>query len=107
MQEDYEEYMNTPLPLMAEEELNDKLLNSKNLFLIGHEFGSSRLSELVDSVRRAEPELIEERRNSISIHKNSFNNKLFVIYSSQPQDPSYFKYPWIDGMERIQKSTFQ
>lgn len=104
IQNDYEEYMNTPLPLVAEDAVDDEMLRTKNLFLIGTEFENPFLAGLVDSARSEEPNLIERTRNSISIHRNVLTQKLYVICSSTSQDPSYFKYPWIDGMEKVFKS---
>lgn len=104
---DYEEYMNTTLPLVPEEMLDENLLMSKNLFLIGDEFETPVLSSLVDSIKRKEPDLFETNQNSISIHKNTHSQKLFVICSSHPESPFYFKFPWIDGMEKTIKSKPQ
>lgn len=70
-------------------------------------FENPLLVELVDSVKREESDLIDEKRSSISIHRNTLTQKLFVISSFTSQDASYFKYPWIDGMERVLKSDSQ
>ena len=107
IQGDYKEYMNTDLPLITEDEVDEKMLKSKNVFLIGHVFENPLLVELVDSVKREESDLIDEKRSSISIHRNTLTQKLFVISSFTSQDASYFKYPWIDGMERVLKSDSQ
>jgi hypothetical protein len=104
IQNDYEEYMNTPLPLVAEDEVDDEMLKTKNVFLIGTEFENPLLAGLVNSARSEAPDLIERTRNSISIHRNVLTQQLYVICSSTSQDPSYFKYPWIDGMEKEFKS---
>jgi hypothetical protein len=74
------------------------------VFLIGTEFENPLLAGLVNSARSEAPDLIERTRNSISIHRNVLTQQLYVICSSTSQDPSYFKYPWIDGMEKEFKS---
>lgn len=106
MKDDYAEYMNTTLPLVAEENIDETMLKSKNLFLIGDTFINPHLSSLVDSVKQKNTNIHTMNQNTISIHQNAlFPQQSFVIYSVTPQDPYLFKYPWIDGVEKVMKSS--
>lgn len=103
---DYEDYLFTKLPLVADTEINEELLRTKNVFLIGDHFDNAIIDNYMKAIKQQSPDMFEFGVNTISIHANpQYKDKSIVIYNSYPNDKSYFKYPWIDGVEKCFKSN--
>ena len=105
---DYKEYLFTDLPLVADVDVDENMMKTKNLFLIGDTFDKDLLTDAIKKIEADSPDLFEFGINSLSIHDNPLSNdKSIVIYCSYASDDSYFKYPWIDGTKASFKSDEQ
>ena len=105
---DYKEYLFTDLPLVADVDVDENMMKTKNLFLIGDTFDNDLLTDAIKKIEADSPDLFEFGINSLSIHDNPLSNdKSIVIYCSYASDDSYFKYPWIDGTKASFKSDEQ
>ena len=105
IQKDYQDYFFTKLPLVADTDVNEEMLKTKNLFLIGTKFDNLILAQYIMDIEQQEPDFFEFGVNSVSIHRNpQFEGRCFVVYDSYFNDHSYFKYPWIDGIKECFRS---
>lgn len=105
--DDYEEYLYCKCPLVPDNEVDNEMLATKNLFLIGDKFANDELMKLVVYAKSENPDIVDEAANVISIHRNPHNDRVFVMHQSSPSVSMLLKHPWINGMETIMKASNQ
>ena len=105
LKDDYEKCMYGTLPLIPDEKVDEQLLQTKNLFLIGNHFDNPLLGDLVSNAENECPEIVEQEMNCMSIHQNQkYRDRSYIIFQSYPEDRKYIRYPWIFGVEKVMKS---
>jgi hypothetical protein len=103
---DYEKYFFSKLPIVADKDVDERLMKTKNIFFIGDHFENPIINNCINKIKKQSPELFTVGTNCISIHPSPIDSKKkIVIYNSYSGDPSYFKYPWIDGIREYFKSN--
>lgn len=96
IQQDYEEYMDSPLPLVPDNQVTWDMMSSKNIFLIGSEFCNPEMQKLVDAARQEG----DYPSGSLSIHRNpQFPNRLFLFWNLDSHTTRIMKYPWIEATD--------
>lgn len=103
---DYKDYLFNSLPLVADVDVTDEMLAGKNLFLIGDHFCNDRLNALVEVAKTENGSVEDGVKSVMSIHVNpEHKDRRFVVYSFSADSRKYFKFPWIEGVERIVTSN--
>ena len=103
---DYKDYLFNSLPLVADVDVTDEMLAGKNLFLIGDHFRNERLNALVEFAKAENGSVEDGVKSVMSIHVNpEHKDRRFVVYSFSADSQKYFKFPWIEGVERIVTSN--
>lgn len=97
IQQDYEEYMDSPLPLVPDNQVTWDMMSSKNIFLIGNEFCNPELQKLVDAARQEG----DYPSGSLSIHRHpQYSNRLFLFWNLDSHTTRIMQYPWIDATDK-------
>jgi len=97
LKDDYGQYMDSPLPLVADDKLTQEMLADKNFFLIGGNFCNSEMQKLVTAARQDGT----THRDGLSVHRHPSDMKrLFVLYDITSKTNQIFRYPWIAGTQQ-------
>ena len=96
MRKDYEDYMDSPFPLVADHDVTEELMQQKNLFLIGEDWHTPLLHHLVEQAKTECP----QSDVCLSVHRHShYRQRLFVLFHFGNRSGRMLLHPWIDGTE--------
>lgn len=99
---EYEHYLFTTIPLLADTLVNQKIVERKNLFLIGDQFDNELLNLCIDSLESKEDGFIN-KGVSLRIYDNPVAkwNKIAIYRAASGKTLKHvIHYPWKDGLKR-------
>lgn len=97
---EYEEYLFSKLPLIADTQLTDDIITNKNLFLIGTHFKHPKLQQIISGIQLNND--YDNKFMSLCIYQHPLNtNGNILLYSSSNERTFVhnISYPWINGMD--------
>ncbi len=96
MRKDYEDYMDSPFPLVSDHDVTEELMQQKNLFLIGEDWHTPLLHHLVEQAKTECP----QSDVCLSVYRHShYRQRLFVLFHFGSRSGRMLLHPWIDGTE--------